>query len=69
MNDPVFMTVSEVVDACRAAGMQMSYHRIQDMAACGAAPFMRLLRTGRTGRKTYVIYRVEFQKWLKEVKA
>lgn len=67
MNDPVFMTVQEVVAACRAAGMKMSYARIQDMAACGAAPFLHLLRTGKTGRRTYIIYRVEFLKWLKEV--
>lgn len=67
MNDPVFMTLNEAVNACRNAGMKMSYARMKDMAACGMAPFMHLLRTGKTGRQTYAIYRVEFAQWLKEV--
>lgn len=62
--DPLFITVTEVVQAMRAAGIRIDAHRLNGMYDDGRAPFMSLDKVGATGRRTYRIYRAEFQSWL-----
>lgn len=62
--DPLFITVTEVVQAMRAAGIRVDSHRLNGMYDDGRAPFMSLDKVGPTGRRTYRIYRAEFQAWL-----
>ena len=63
-NDPLFITVTEVIQAMRTAGIRVDSHRLNGMYDDGRAPFMSLDKVGPTGRRTYRIYRSEFQAWL-----
>lgn len=65
-NDPLFITVTEVVQSMRAAGIRVDSHRLNGMYDDGRAPFMSLDKVGPTGRRTYRIYRAEFQSWLSQ---
>lgn len=64
MTDPLFMTVKEAVAAMRAAGIRIYTGLFNDLYDSGHAPFANLLRTSPSGRRTYLIYRAEFEKWL-----
>lgn len=65
MNDPLFMTVKETIAAMQTAGIRIYASRFNDLYDAGRAPFAHLLRTGPSGRRSYLIYRNEFDRWLK----
>lgn len=64
MNDPLFMTVKEVIAAMQAAGIRIYTNLFNDLYDSGRAPFAHLVRTGPSGRRSYLIYRTEFNEWL-----
>ena len=64
MNDPLFMTVKETIAAMQAAGIRVYTSLFNDLYDSGRAPFAHLLRTGPSGRRSYLIYRTEFNEWL-----
>lgn len=61
------MTLSDVYHAMRAVGIRNSPARISAGITSGAHPFGRVVSTGETGRKTFEIYRVDFDAWLQKV--
>lgn len=61
------MTLSDVYHAMRAVGIRNSPARISAGITSGAYPFGRVVSTGETGRKTFEIYRVDFDAWLQKV--
>ncbi len=64
MNDPLFMSVKEVIAAMQDAGIRIYTNLFNDLYDSGRAPFAHLLRTGPSGRRSYLIYRSEFNEWL-----
>lgn len=64
MTDPLFMTVKEAISAMQDAGIRIYTGLFNDLYDSGRAPFAHLLRTGPSGRRSYLIYRAEFEKWL-----
>lgn len=58
------MTLMEVYQEMRSAGISSSPKAISAGVACGAYPFGRVVSTGETGRRTLEIYRVDFEAWL-----
>lgn len=58
------MTLVEVYEAMRSAGIRCSPKMISAGIACGAYPFGRVVNVGATGRKTLEIYRTDFADWL-----
>ena len=67
MNDPLFMTVKETIAAMQDAGIRVYASLFNDLYDLGRVPFAHLLRTGPSGRRTYLIFRAEFEKWLKDL--
>lgn len=64
MTDPLFMSVKEAISAMQDAGIRIYTGLFNDLYDSGRAPFAHLLRTGPSGRRSYLIYRTEFEKWL-----
>lgn len=60
----ITMTLMDVYKAMRAAGIPSSPERISAGIASGAYPFGSVVNVGETGRRTILIYRVDFEAWL-----
>ena len=58
------MTLQDVYHAMREAGISCCPKSISAGISCGAYPFGRVVATGETGRKTFEIFRVDFEAWL-----
>lgn len=58
------MTIAEVMDEMRKAGIHCSQRSVSSGIAMGAYPFGRVTNVGPTGRKTLEIFRVDFFAWL-----
>lgn len=58
------MTLKEVYDEMRDVGIRCSFKSISAGITCGAYPFGRVVAVGETGRKTFEIFRVDFENWL-----
>ena len=58
------MTLNEVYIAMREAGIPSSPSRISAGIASGLYPFGTVVNEGETGRRTLLIYRVDFEAWL-----
>lgn len=58
------MTVKEVVQTMRQAGIQCSERIVSDGIASGMYPFGTVVAVGETGRRTLQIFRVDFEAWL-----
>ena len=63
-NNKLTMTILDVYHAMREAGISTSPTTISAGITSGAYPFGRVVSTGETGRKTFEIFRVDFEKWL-----
>ena len=60
------MTMTEVMHDMRRRGFgisQISFGKALDQ---GAFPFVRVLDTGETGRKTLLIFRKDYEAWADE---
>lgn len=60
----ITMTLTDVYHAMRQAGIPCSPERISAGIASGAYPFGCVTNVGETGRRTILIYRVDFESWL-----
>ena len=58
------MTIQEVYQAMREAGIPCTPARISAGVANGMYPFGTVINVGETGRRTLLIYRVDFDAWL-----
>lgn len=63
MSSPV-MTLSECVEAMREAGIPCSARSVSDSLADGAYPFGRIKSVGKTGYRSFEIFRSDFERWL-----
>lgn len=65
-DDPIFMTLSEVIDQIHACGAAMSYEKLLAMANAGLAPFIHITKNPNAkAYKSYIILRSEFREWMK----
>ena len=60
------MTLNEVMADMRSCGYSISQKTLSDGMAAGAFPFGKLLSTGETGRRTFIILRREYEIWKNE---
>lgn len=60
------MTVAEVARELHQFGMRASPTYVANAIESGHFPFGRLVSTGAAGRRTFEIFRVDFQRWLEE---
>lgn len=67
-NRPV-MTLRECVSAMRDSGIPCSEERIGDEIESGLLPFGRVKHVGKTGYRSFEIWRVDFNQWLAEKKS
>lgn len=64
MKKPV-MTVNECAETMRAHGIRCSNMDVGDAIEQGVYPFGRVKRVGSLGRRTFEIWRVDFEAWLR----
>lgn len=57
------MTINEVMNDMRRRGMGMTQRTIGDNIEAGVFPFGRVLTTGETGRRTFLILRRDYEAW------
>lgn len=60
------MTLKECAEELRRLGVRTSETAIADALEAGIYPFGRLKSLGKTGRRTFEIWRVDFERWLRE---
>lgn len=60
------MTLSEVVTVMRKAGFKTGEASVANAIEAGRYPFGQVVGQGKTGRRKFEIFRVDFEKWLKE---
>lgn len=57
------MTVADVIQDMRDRGFCISQRSFSMAVDSGAFPFVRVLNTGATGRKTLLIFRKDYEAW------
>ena len=60
------MSAYECCKEMRELGIPCTVTGIVDGIECGAYGFGRIKKRGPTGRRTVEIFRVEFQRWIRE---
>ena len=65
--DKLTMTVNEVLGDMRKTGIRMSPKKFNYMTDEGMLPFVKVIATGTTGRRTQVIMRQGYKNWLKSI--
>lgn len=64
-NDPIFMTLGEVIAQIHACGSSMSYEKLLAMANAGLAPFVHITKNPNAkAYNSYIILRSEFREWM-----
>ena len=58
------MTLAQVYNELRAAGIRSSPKRIAAGIESGALPFGEVSFVGDSGRRSFLIWRVDFEAWL-----
>ncbi len=58
------MTLEDVAQAMRAVGIPVTKKTISDCIQNGTYPFGRIRSRGKTGRCTFEISRLKFNRWL-----
>lgn len=64
--DKLTVTLHECEDILRAHGIRCSAAGIADGIESGAYSFGRIKYTGKSGRRSTEIFRVDLMRWLKE---
>lgn len=59
------MTVNEVCEMFRSYGIRMEARRLSDGIASGVYPFGRVVRVSGSGRRTFEIWRIDVENFLK----
>lgn len=57
------MTIKEVADDMRSRGMGMHNYTITENIANGTFPFGTVIKTGESGRRTFLILRRDYEDW------
>ena len=57
------MTINEVLEDMRNHGYSITGKTLSDGIASGAFPFGTHISTGKTGRRTFVILRKNYEAW------
>lgn len=65
MKRPI-MTLTECLAEMREHGIPCSPSRVANEIENGTYPFGRVKSYGKTQRRTFEIWRVDFEKWLRE---
>lgn len=60
------MALAEVVTAMRSAGFKTGETAVADAIESGRYSFGAVISRGKTGRRKFEIFRVDFEKWLNE---
>ena len=60
------MTLDDVLEDMRAHGMPMEKRSLSQCLKDGIFPFGTVIKTGPTGRTTFLIMRRDYDKWAKE---
>lgn len=60
------MTLDEVLTRMRKSGLSIGQIALANMLAAGELPFGRLIGTGPTGRRNFLILRADFEEWAKK---
>lgn len=60
------MTLKECAEAMREFSIPCTETGIADAIETGAYSFGRIKHVGKTGRRSVEIWRVDFERWLKE---
>lgn len=58
------MTLNDVYQAMREAGIPSNFRSISAGIVSGAYPFGRVVCVSESGRHTFQIFKVDFYKWL-----
>ena len=65
--DKLTMSVNEVLEDMRKNGIAMSPKKFNFLVDSGELPFAKVMSTGATGRRAFVIMRQGYKSWLKSV--
>lgn len=65
MNKPK-MTLQDVFDDMKKRGFLLNYRSFQSGLEQGMFPFVRILGVGPSGRRTYMIFRKDYEIWADE---
>jgi len=57
------MTLKEVYEDLRKYGFKISQKKLSDGIVSGLYPFGIILNTGETGKRTFQILRVDYERW------
>lgn len=60
------MTLAEVLGEMREHGMSIGQGALSDGIENGAFPFGRVMSTGKTGRRQFLILRKDFEAWAEQ---
>lgn len=60
------MTINEICEDMRRNGYPITQKTLSDGIAGGAFPFGKVIKTGTTGRRTFVILRRDYENWKSE---
>ena len=60
------MTLHDVCVDMRSRGFPIKENTLSDAIAAGAFPFATLIGTGKTGRRSYMILRTNYEAWANE---
>lgn len=60
------MTLKECAEEMRSHGFRTSERTIAAGISIGHYPFGGVVATGKTGRRTFEISKVKFQRWIEE---
>ena len=60
------MTLLDVCKDMRSRGFKIKESTLSDCLATGVFPFGTLINTGKSGRRTYMILRHNYESWAEE---
>lgn len=63
-NKKLTMTVDEMLRDIRKHGISISQKTFDAYLENGLMPFVKIINTGRTGRRTFFIVRKEYEVWI-----
>ena len=60
------MTLKDVADDMRSRGCSLALRTIADRIEDGTFPFGKITSTGNSGRRTFIIFRKDYESWADE---
>lgn len=65
MSKPL-MTLADVVKDLQSVGVKINTNSLSEGIASGHYPFGTVLRVGDTGRRSFLIFRTDYERWKNE---